>query len=547
MVPVWNTKIWVFFPDPWPSKSDVSRRIIRSNVLIPFAMFITHSRDLGLISHAQVLEARRPSLDCNRCEGYASKTLTVPEGSQGYADYVEDVIRGLQGDILFPSEWQLFHKFTHESGSRDVSDHGAFSNKNKEDEQTLRQCLLTFQQRPLTNYEMRAVSDVKQPSGSEATITELWYRKPTTGRLTRLVDICRRACDQLGSLVRSIYGSIDEQTATIKQDKSAFTIADGLVQQLLTELLEGRVKAIVGEEDDAQVRLETRPMTVGSLSVPAEHESSIEEIRRGLQELGRELEEGGYQDLTVFIDPIDGTREFSTKKGEQCSICIGFADGGGQAVAGLVYRPIPQGWEKGWEEERAVKACSWAGGARSEGTAVGRLEEVREGGGRGFLTTNGKISGFVEKLMGELKEERVSSGGAGNKMLMLLEGKGGMYIQDRGVSRWDTCAAQAVIEAYGGVLCRLDRFLEEEKLVPYTYVKGERNADFVKGLAELTAYNARAWEEGGERRKAMEASDVKAYSNLNGLLAVSQEGRRKLGEVHQAMMRAKEKEEPSYD
>ena len=37
-------------------------------------------------------------------------------------------------------------------------------------------------------------------------------------------------------------------------------------------------------------------------------------------------------------------------------------------------------------------------------------------------------------------------------MLMLLENKGGVYIQDRGLSRWDTCAAQAVIEAYGGSL-----------------------------------------------------------------------------------------------
>ena len=37
------------------------------------------------------------------------------------------------------------------------------------------------------------------------------------------------------------------------------------------------------------------------------------------------------------------------------------------------------------------------------------------------------------------------SGGAGNKLMMLLEGKGAVYIQDRGVSRWDTCGPQAVI------------------------------------------------------------------------------------------------------
>jgi hypothetical protein len=39
-------------------------------------------------------------------------------------------------------------------------------------------------------------------------------------------------------------------------------------------------------------------------------------------------------------------------------------------------------------------------------------------------------------LIKQLNFDRVPSGGAGNKMLMLLEGKGAAYIQDRGVSRW---------------------------------------------------------------------------------------------------------------
>ena len=39
-------------------------------------------------------------------------------------------------------------------------------------------------------------------------------------------------------------------------------------------------------------------------------------------------------------------------------------------------------------------------------------------------------------LIKQLGFDRVPSGGAGNKMLMLLEGKGAAYIQDRGVSRW---------------------------------------------------------------------------------------------------------------
>ena len=53
-----------------------------------------------------------------------------------------------------------------------------------------------------------------------------------------------------------------------------------------------------------------------------------------------QLPDSTYDDITVFIDPIDGTREFSTGLGEQCSICIGFSDAAGAPVAGIVYRPI---------------------------------------------------------------------------------------------------------------------------------------------------------------------------------------------------------------
>jgi hypothetical protein len=52
-----------------------------------------------------------------------------------------------------------------------------------------------------------------------------------------------------------------------------------------------------------------------------------------------------------------------------------------------------------------------------------------------FLCYTG-ISPFIVALIKQLNFDRVPSGGAGNKMLMLLEGKGAAYIQDRGVSRW---------------------------------------------------------------------------------------------------------------
>ena len=40
--------------------------------------------------------------------------------------------------------------------------------------------------------------------------------------------------------------------------------------------------------------------------------------------------------LTVFCDPIDGTREFATGKGEAVSILIGYNDKFGKPIAGYL-------------------------------------------------------------------------------------------------------------------------------------------------------------------------------------------------------------------
>lgn len=128
--------------------------------------------------------------------------------------------------------------------------------------------------------------------------------------------------------------------------------------------------------------------------------------------------------------------------------------------------------------------------------------------------------------MTELNYERVPSGGAGNKMLMLLEGKGGAYIQDRGVSRWDTCGAQAVLAAHGGHLGKLSSFISKSGAIEsYTYLKSDTNLDFIPGIAALTPYNTvdKSLCKKGETVMADTVEKVKAYSNLCGLIALAAE------------------------
>jgi 3'(2'), 5'-bisphosphate nucleotidase len=353
--------------------------------------------------------------------------------------------------------------------------------------------------------------------------------------------VCKEACDVMAPMISSFYTAINHETSKLKADKSVFTIADGIVQHvLINHLFAGqKFKEVVGEEDGCKVNIYKRPFTVDNLTVPEEFSESIESVLSSITKLAEKIGPDLYTDLSVFIDPIDGTREFSTNLGEQCSICIGFSSNIGKPVAGIVYRPLTQ------------PLSTWAAGALSEKFIASHLDMAETKNSRGFLTSNGGISPFLAKLIEELDYERVPSGGAGNKMLMLLEGKGTAYIQDRGVSRWDTSGAQAVIEAHGGILSKLTSFIDRKEFQSYTYLKSSINLDFEPGVALLTSYNAaeKSNVKKGESVYAMEPSSVQPYSNLCGLLAIGSSAIPQLERVHEAMLTVKNiaKEQPAYD
>ena len=56
------------------------------------------------------------------------------------------------------------------------------------------------------------------------------------------------------------------------------------------------------------------------------------------------------EDVCVFVDPVDGTREFVEGRLENCQCLIGISVNG-RAVAGAIGLPFPKG-AKGFEEDK---------------------------------------------------------------------------------------------------------------------------------------------------------------------------------------------------
>eukprot|EP01036_Dinobryon_divergens_P041656 gene41656-55237_t len=167
---------------------------------------------------------------------------------------------------------------------------------------------------------------------------------------TPLHDICeisREACEIVTPMLQAFYAKISgpinamgsdyftDLTAKLKADATYFSIADGVVQHMFIDFLFAGNKfgQIVGEEDDTKVNLLTKPYTVDDLVVPEEFNELVESTLKKIRTLSTKIDANAYKDITVFVDPIDGTREFATGKGDAVSILIGYNDAEGHPVA----------------------------------------------------------------------------------------------------------------------------------------------------------------------------------------------------------------------
>lgn len=113
----------------------------------------------------------------------------------------------------------------------------------------------------------------------------------------------------------------------------------------------------------------------------------------------------------------------------------------------------------------------------------------------------------------------------------------------------DTCAAQACIEAHGGILCKLTRMIDSMSIESYTYLKSACNADFEVDKASLTAYNCKdktSIKKGDPPRKGC-LEEFQPYSNICGLFALAGSTVSDLPEIHAKLARVSSCVPPAYD
>jgi len=224
---------------------------------------------------------------------------------------------------------------------------------------------------------------------------------------------------------------------------------------------------------EAQLKADQSPLTEADL---ASHRVLSAGLARLTPRLPVVSEEGGLPPASEraawpaywLIDPLDGTKEFIARNGE-FTVNVALVEGT-RPTLGVVGVPAREHVYVG-DVTRGVAERVDAGG-------IHPLRARAYAGSNPTIVASRRHGG--EALEGALKRLEASEGapelrnvGSALKLCLVAEGQADLYPRLAPTSEWDTAAAQAVVEAAGGVVVQLDG-------TPLRYTKADiLNPEFV--------------------------------------------------------------------
>ena len=262
---------------------------------------------------------------------------------------------------------------------------------------------------------------------------------------TQVIELCRQA----GDAIMEIYQSSEGIEVDIKDDDSPVTQADlaahAILEPALAKLLEDvPVLSEEGEIPDFKVRQK-------------------------------------WQQYWI-IDPLDGTKEFIKRSGEFTVNVALISDG--KPILGVVYVPVTGVTYAGAStlgaykidngnthpiKVRSIASC------RQQSIAVS-IVASRNHGAEAVTT-------LLDNISKQLGPATTTNMGSSLRLCLIAEGVADLYPRLAPTCEWDTAAAQAVVEAAGGVVLddqmNILRYNQKDSLLnPFFYVIGDKDFDW---------------------------------------------------------------------
>ncbi|KYR03061.1 bisphosphate nucleotidase [Tieghemostelium lacteum] len=260
--------------------------------------------------------------------------------------------------------------------------------------------------------------------------------------LLEIVSSCIDLAEQSGKIIRDIFnsGTLDIK---MKGEDDPMTVADLKSQQHIIAGLRNHwpdIK-IVGEEDCEVPPTQTFPDRT--------------KLQKYSDSAPKDYLNMNKEDVIVFIDPLDATKEFTLGRVHCVMTLIGITYKG-VPVGGVIYQPFVDADGLPVPKEQASQ---WVGRLvwGIVGIPVENLKDKRAPEDKGkviIVTTASHFNQDIENSIQKIQPDKVlRTGGAGYKTLMVIENLADVYLFSTvGTKLWDIAAPHAILSAVGGTL-----------------------------------------------------------------------------------------------
>ncbi|RZC36545.1 inositol monophosphatase 3, partial [Asbolus verrucosus] len=143
------------------------------------------------------------------------------------------------------------------------------------------------------------------------------------------------------------------------------------------------------------------------------------------------------KDITVWIDPLDATHEYTEKLYDNVTtmVCVAVK---GQPIIGVIHKPFMK--------DNSPTFWAWNNKAKSS-----NLKSMKHESDKLKIIISRSHKGEIQKVLGQKMKtyDLVIAAGAGYKALEVATGKVDAYLHITAIKKWDICAGNAIINAMG--------------------------------------------------------------------------------------------------
>jgi 3'(2'), 5'-bisphosphate nucleotidase len=173
-------------------------------------------------------------------------------------------------------------------------------------------------------------------------------------------------------------------------------------------------------------------------------------------------------DRFFLVDPLDGTKEFTSRNGE-FTVNIALIENG-KPVMGVVYAPAIDQLYWGKAGIGAGFASFALSDAISDATWQALKVRMPPADGLTVVASRSHMDAATAEFLKTCHVKTLTSAGSSLKFCLIARGDADLYPRFGRTMEWDTGAGQAVLEAAGGKVCNTDG-------TRLTYGKSDRGFD----------------------------------------------------------------------